>query len=61
MQTVLKFLEGKKTIIASIVMFCAGGLLAVKVIDGKTYEIVMTIAGSLATYGVYDKLSRMSQ
>ena len=47
-----KFLDGKKTFIGSATLFVAGGLLALKVIDQKTFEIIAVIAASITAYGL---------
>lgn len=43
----MSFLKGKKTYICFAIVFLAGGLHAIGIIDAKTLETVVTVFGSL--------------
>lgn len=55
----MKFLEGKKTYFGAVVVFVAGGLLALGYIDQKTFEWVVAVGGSITAYGMRDAIKRM--
>ena len=48
----LDWLDGRKTFIGAAILFVAGGLLALKVIDQKTFEIIAVIAASISVVGL---------
>lgn len=48
----MKFLEGKKTYIGVIGLFVLGGLLALNLIDQKTFETWSALIGGFTAYGL---------
>ena len=48
----LDWLDGRKTFIGAAILFVAGGLLALKAIDQKTFEIIAVIAASISVVGL---------
>ena len=55
----LEFLNGKKTYIGAAIVFVAGGLLATKTIDQNTFEILVSIGGSIAAFGIRLALKKL--
>lgn len=56
----ISFLNGRKTYIGGAIVFIAGGLQAINVIDQKTFEILATLGGSIAVMGVGHKLAKLT-
>lgn len=48
---VLEFLNGKKTYIGGAIIFVAGGLLALNVIDDETFKVLSAFGGAIAIGG----------
>ncbi len=48
----LNFLDGKKTYIGVIILFILGGLFQIGVIDQRTFEVLITLAGGFTAFGV---------
>jgi len=51
--------DGKKTIFASILIFCAGGAKALGWIDEGNFQTIITIAGAIAVYGIRDAIRKI--
>ena len=56
---VWEFLDGKKTYLGAAALFISGGLLAIKVIDQETFEILAVIAGSITAFGIRSALKKL--
>ena len=56
---VWELLDGKKTYIGSIIVFIAGGLKALGKIDEKTFDILMSLGGAVAVYGIRDAIRKI--
>ena len=56
---IIDFLDGKKTYIASGLLFIAGGLKAVGAIDESMFQIILTIAGTIGLIGVRAALEKV--
>jgi hypothetical protein len=56
---VWSFLDGKKSIIGGIVVFIAGGLYAIGVIDKTIFDWVVGAGGIVATFGLGAKAQKM--
>lgn len=52
-------LDGRKSYIGAALLFVAGGLLALKVIDQKTFEVIAVVAGSISVIGLRSALSKL--
>lgn len=48
----MKRFDGKKTFIGAFAVFICGGLLALGMIDQKTFEALVAIAGAFTAYGM---------
>jgi len=59
MKKILAFFDGKKSYIGGAILFLSGGLLAIKVIDQQTFEILAAIAGTITVYGVRDAIKKL--
>lgn len=59
MKKIIDFLDGKKTYLGTAIVFVAGGLLALKVIDQRTFEILVTIGGSIGAFGLRQAISKL--
>jgi len=59
MKKILAFFDGKKSYIGGAILFLSGGLLAIKVIDQQTFEILAAIAGAITVYGVRDAIKKL--
>jgi len=57
--TIWTWLDGKKTYISAALLFVAGGLLALGAIDQKTFEVIATVAGSLAAFGIRTAIKKL--
>lgn len=58
MDKLIKFLQGKKTIIGALLMAIGGLLYGLGIIDKETEDMIRTVAMAIATYGMYDLISR---
>jgi hypothetical protein len=59
MKKIWEWLDGKKTIIASVLIFCAGGAKALGWIDEGSFQTIITIAGAIAVYGIRDAIRKL--
>lgn len=55
----MQYLEGKKTYIGAAVVFIAGGLYALGIIDEKQFEIILTMGGAVLGYGLRSAIRKM--
>lgn len=55
----IEWLDGKKTYIGGFIVFMAGGLLAIKVIDQQTFEWLATIGGAITAVGIRSALKKL--
>jgi len=53
------FLDGKKSFLGGTIVFIAGGLWALKVIDQKTFEVLVALGGAIAVFGLRLALNRL--
>lgn len=53
-------LDGYKTFIGGAIVFIAGGLLAIKVIDQQTFEALAAIGGAISVVGLRFALKKLS-
>ena len=59
MSKILEFLDGKKSYIGAAIVFIAGGLWALKIIDDKTFQVLVTIGGSVSVVGIRSALKKL--
>jgi len=59
MKKIWELLDGKKTIIASVLIFFAGGAKALGWIDEGNFQTIITIAGAIAVYGIRDAIRKL--
>lgn len=55
----LDWLDGRKTFIGAAILFVAGGLLALKAIDQKTFEIIAVVAASISVAGLRSAIKKI--
>ena len=53
------WLDGKKTFLGAIALFVLGGLLALNVIDQKTFQMLAAIVGAWTAYGLRTAISKL--
>lgn len=56
MKSIMRFLDGKKTYIGAAALFILGGLLALNIIDQKTFESATVIVSAWTAYGIRDAI-----
>jgi hypothetical protein len=61
MQKIIAFLDGKKTIIGSGIIFIAGGLKALSLIDESTFQIILSIGSAVTIYGIRSAISKIGK
>jgi predicted thioredoxin/glutaredoxin len=59
MKKITDFFSGKKTYIGTAIVFVAGGLLAIKAIDQRTFETIVAIGGAIAVYGLRSAIRKL--
>lgn len=52
MQKIWDALDGKKRIIGTVVIFIAGGLRAIDVIDEETFKTAIELGGAILAFGL---------
>lgn len=50
--------DGYKSYIGFAIMFIAGGLSALSIIDAQTFTVLLTLGGSIAGIGVAHKMDK---
>lgn len=53
------FLEGKKTLIGSFIIFISGGFLALEKIDETTAKVAIAIGQSIAILGIRSAIQKL--
>lgn len=59
LNTLLQKVDGKKTYLGATLLFVAGGLLALGLIDQKSFEILATVAGAITAGGLRSALKKI--
>lgn len=61
LKKIINFLDGKKTYVGGAVVFIAGGLHALKVIDQPTFEALVAVGGAIAAFGVRHAIAKLGK
>ena len=59
MSKITDFIDGKKTYIGGAIIFIAGGLLAIKVIDDEMFKIIAAIGTAITTFGIRHAIKKI--
>ena len=59
MKTISGLLDGHKTQIGVVLLFIAGGLKAVGVIDENVFQAVVIFLGAWTAYGIRDAIKKL--
>lgn len=55
----IKKLEGYRTYIGAAIVFVAGGLKALNLIDQATFEAIVAVGGAISVFGLRSAIKRM--
>jgi hypothetical protein len=58
-EKVLNFLDGKKSYIGGAIIFLAGGLYALKVIDEAVFKALAAIGGAISIGGIRHAIAKL--
>jgi hypothetical protein len=58
---IVNFLDGKKTYIGGAIIFIAGGLKAIKVIDQGVFEAMIAIGGAISAFGIRSAIRKICE
>ena len=59
MDKIISFLDGKKSYIGGTIVFIAGGLKAIGVIDDSVFQIMISIGGAISVWGLRAAIKKL--